>query len=387
MKKLIQSFFLALFLALTGTSAPAQDIYIQIHRNNNIVDVINVLQIDSLTFGELLPPPANVTATLTNNAIQVSWESVVGATNYEVHRSGDNYAYALLTDDIIDTLFTDNSPLNGSNYYKVKARNATFAGMLSEASQAVSYNGESNYGGNGGETFTVTVNGVSFDMIGVEGGTFTMGATAEQESDYDYDERPAHSVSLNNYSIGKYEVTQGLWKAIMGGYPGEAPSPSSGLGDNYPVYNVSWSDATAFIGKLSELTGKNYRLPTEAEWEYAARGGKHSQGYEYSGSYDVSSAAWYDGNSGSCHPVGAKSPNELGIYDMSGNVWEWCYDWYDFYDNSDQSNPQGPTGGAFRVIRGGSWDFSSIHCRVSFRCLSIPTFSFIYLGFRLALSP
>ncbi|MDR1633204.1 MAG: SUMF1/EgtB/PvdO family nonheme iron enzyme [Dysgonamonadaceae bacterium] len=385
MKTLIQSSFLILFLALTGTgtSVSAQDMYIQMHRNGNIINVFNVLQIDSLTFCELLPSPTNVTATLDNNTIQVSWNSVAEATNYEVQRSSDNDAYTLLAEGIAGTSFTDNSPLNGTNYYKVKACNATLAGILSEASQVISYNEEGN---KGGKTFTETVNGVSFDMIGVEGGTFTMGATAEQSSEYDYDERPAHSVTLSNYSIGKYEVTQGLWKAVMGTYPGEAPTSSYGLGDNYPVYNVSWSDATTFIDKLSELTGKNYHLPTEAEWEYAARGGKYSQGYEYNGSNDVNSVAWYDGNSGSSHPVGTKSPNELGIYDMSGNVWEWCYDWYDSYSSSAQTNPQGSSGGSFRVIRGGSWDFGSINCRVSFRCLSTPGIRFIYLGFRLALS-
>jgi formylglycine-generating enzyme required for sulfatase activity len=386
MKKFIRPFFLTLFLSLTGISASAQEMFIQIHRNNNTVNVINVLQIDSLTFGELLPSPGNVMATLSNHAIHISWSSVAGAIDYEVQRSNDNDTYSLLAEGITDTSFTDSSPLIGSNYYKVKARNTTYDGMLSEASPEVSFLGENGSDGNGGETFTEIVNGVSFDMIGVEGGTFTMGTASEPGNDYDYDERPAHSVNLSSYSIGKYEVTQGLWKAVMDTFPDKAPSSSYGLGDDYPVYNVSWSDATAFISKLCELTGKNYHLPTEAEWEYAARGGKNSQGYEYIGSNEVNSVAWYDGNSSSSHPVGTKSPNELGIYDMGGNVWEWCYDRYDFYSDLDQTNPQGPSAGSTRVIRGGSWDFSIIHCRPSFRCLSAPDIRFIYMGFRLALS-
>ena len=162
-----------------------------------------------------------------------------------------------------------------------------------------------------------TVNGVSFEMVRVEGGTFRMGATSEQEAD-DWDrEKPVHSVTLSSYYIGKTEVTQALWKAVMGS------NPSYFKSDNQPVENVSWNDCHEFIRKLNALTGQNFRLPTEAEWEFACRGGNNSRGYKYSGSNNLGSVAWYDGNSGNkTHPVGTKAPNELGIYDMSGNVWE-----------------------------------------------------------------
>ena len=225
------------------------------------------------------------------------------------------------------------------------------------------------------------VAGCTFEMVYVEGGTFTMGATSEQGSDAWDDEKPAHSVTLSGYYIGKYEVTQKLWEAVMGN------NPSYFKGDNLPVEQVSWKDVQKFIRKLNQLTGKSYRLPTEAEWEYAARGGSNSRGYKYSGSNNIGSVAWYDGNSGNTtHAVGTKSPNELGIYDMSGNVWEWCQDWYssNYYSNSPQRNPQGPTSGSYRVYRGGNWSRSAKSCRVSTRDIN-PVFRYYGLGFRLAL--
>ena len=195
----------------------------------------------------------------------------------------------------------------------------------------------------GGKTKTYTVNGVSFKMIGVQGGTFQMG---EDGSDV----IPVHSVTLSSYSIGETEVTQALWKAVMG------DNPSYSSGDNLPVENVNWHECQTFITKLNQLTGKTFRLPTEAEWEFAARGGTKSQGYTYSGSNTVGDVAWYDGNSSAkTHEVATKSPNELGIYDMSGNVQEWCQDWYDSYSSSAQTNPTGPDSGFYRVRRGGSW--------------------------------
>ena len=217
-------------------------------------------------------------------------------------------------------------------------------------------------------------------MVYVSGGTFTMGATSEQGSDaYDW-EKPAHSVTLSGYYIGKYEVTQELWEAVMGS------NPSHFKGDNLPVEMVSWDDVQEFLRKLNAMTGKRYRLPTEAEWEFAARGGNSSRGYKYSGSNSLGSVAWYDDNSGSRpHAVGTKSPNELGIYDMSGIVWEWCQDWYGGYSSSSQRNPKGPNSGSGRVIRGGSWDNDARNCRVSRRSFSTPGFRDYSLGFRLAL--
>lgn len=202
-------------------------------------------------------------------------------------------------------------------------------------------------------------------MMYVKGGTFTMGATSEQGSDADSDEKPTHRVTLSNFYIGKYEVTQALWKAVMGN------NPSNWKGDNLPVETVSWYDCQTFIRKLNALTGKNFRLPTEAEWEFAARGGNNSRGYKYAGSNNIGDVAWYDGNSGSkTHTVGAvgtKSPNELGIYDMSGNVWEWCQNWFGSYSSASQTNPAGASSGSDRVLRGGSWDSYAGYCRSSNR--------------------
>jgi len=223
------------------------------------------------------------------------------------------------------------------------------------------------------------VNGVEYPMAFVSGGSFDMGATSEQGSDADSDEQPVHRVSLSSYRIGKYEVTQELWEAVMGS------NPSYFKGARHPVEQVFWNDCQRFINKLNELTGQNFRLPTEAEWEFAARGGNSSLGYKYSGSNNIDNVAWYNGNSGNTtHNVGTKSPNELGIYDMSGNVWEWCSDWYGEYSSASQTNPKGPGSGSDRVNRGGSWYYFAGYGRVSFRNYRTPDFR-SYLGFRLCL--
>ena len=231
------------------------------------------------------------------------------------------------------------------------------------------------------ENKTYIVNGVSFDMVAVVGGTFTMGATSEQVSDAYSDEKPTHKVTLSDYMIGKTEVTQELWQAVMGS------NPSSFKGDNLPVEQVSWNDCQEFIEKLNSLTGLQFRLPTEAEWEYAARGGNKSKGYKYSGSNDIGIVAWYSGNSSpQTHIVATKSANELGLYDMSGNVFEWCSDWYGSYSSDSQTNPNGPLNGNSRVVRGGTWDSSMGSCRVSYRGYFIPSNRVSYLGLRLALA-
>ena len=233
-----------------------------------------------------------------------------------------------------------------------------------------------------GNTITIPVkDGISIDMVRVEAGTFTMGATPEMENPWDY-EKPAHQVTLtNDYYIGKYEVTQALWQAVMNS------NPSNFKGENLPLEYVSWDDCQEFISKLNRITGKKFRLPTEAEWEYAARGGKKSKGYQYSGSNNISDVAWYEDNSGSkTHTVGSKQANELGIYDMSGNVWEWCQDWYGKYSSSSQINPTGATSGSRRVRRGGSLYNAAGDCRSSYRIISTPDFRYDHLGFRLVLS-
>lgn len=201
-------------------------------------------------------------------------------------------------------------------------------------------------------TRTYTVNGVSFTMIAVEGGTFTMGSSDSDSDAYD-DEKPAHQVTLSDYAIGETEVTQALWQAVMGS------NPSNFTGNlQRPVECVSWNDCQTFITKLNELTGATFRLPTEAEWEYAARGGNASEGYKYSGSNVIRDVAWYwDNSDDGTKAVKTKQPNELGIYDMSGNVWEWCADWYNssYYSSSSTNNPEGPSSGSDRVLRGGGW--------------------------------
>lgn len=230
-------------------------------------------------------------------------------------------------------------------------------------------------------SISVTVNGVTFRMVKVDGGTFQMGATSEQGSDIAENELPVHKVTLSDYYIGETEVTQELWLAVMG----SNPSYFSGL-NTLPVENVSWEDCKTFTTKLYQLTGKWFRLPTEAEWEYAARGGNKSKGYKYCGSNDINTVAWYSHNSGSkTHNVGTKSPNELGIYDMSGNVWEKCQDWWDYYSGSAQTNPTGPSYGHSRVRRGGGWGNGDWGCRVPNRGYDYTTDASEYVGLRLAL--
>ena len=244
------------------------------------------------------------------------------------------------------------------------------------------------------QTETFTVKGVSFKMIKVDGGTFTMGATSEQGSDAQSNEKPAHQVMLSDYCIGETEVTQELWLAVMGTNPSQFTA-AGGYYDNLqrPVEKVSWNDCQTFISKLNSLTGKNFRLPTEAEWEFAARGGNKSKGYKYAGSNVIDDVAWYYSNAAAMgstsfeygtHSVATKDPNELGLYDMSGNVREWVNDWYGDYANA-QVNPTGPATGSYRVNRGGGWSYSATRCRVSYRYYNTPTGASSLLGLRLAL--
>ena len=236
-------------------------------------------------------------------------------------------------------------------------------------------------------------------MVLVEGDTFMMGQLAfELNEDGEQvsnplmaprpDEFPSHPVTLSTFFIGKYEVTQKLYTAVMG----EAANPSSVKGENLPVDNLTWEQAQAFIARLNAITGESYRLPTEAEWEYAARGGNRSQGYKYSGSNTIDDVAWYSvnacnvGSSNSnygAHQVGTKAPNEIGLYDMTGNVMEWCSDWYGSYSSSAQTNPTGPTSGSYRVIRGGNWYGDADWCRVSCRDALNPNGYGYIAGFRL----
>ena len=234
----------------------------------------------------------------------------------------------------------------------------------------------------------INVNGVSFKMMKVQGGTFTMGATPEQGTEEPWnDEWPTHEVTVSSFCIGQTEVTQELWQAVMGN------NPSYFTGDpKRPVEMVSWDECQQFITTLNQLTGMNFRMPTEAEWEYAARGGNRSEGYKYAGSNDINETAWWDDNAGDgvgesspdygTHPVALKKANELGLYDMSGNVWEWCQDWYGPYSQEAQINPTGPETGTEHLYRGGSWINYARNCRVSCRFHWV-TNGVNYVGLRL----
>ena len=213
------------------------------------------------------------------------------------------------------------------------------------------------------------------NMVYVSGGTFIMGG------DDSSDQMPTHSVTLSSYYICKYEVTQALWRAVMGS------NPSNFKGDNLPVENVSWYDCQTFINRLNSYTGRNFRLPTEAEWEFAARGGNYSRHNKYSGSNYISDVGWYDDNSGNrSFPVGTKQANELGLFDMSGNVYEWCSDWYGSYSSYSQNDPTGATSGSYRVRRGGGWGNFARGGRLSYRGSCAPDGRSSNLGLRLVLS-
>lgn len=231
---------------------------------------------------------------------------------------------------------------------------------------------------------TFTVKRQTFTMIYVEGGTFTMGTTSQ----YGIDVRDAHCITLSDYYIGQYEVTQGLWQAVMENNPANFKQ-----GNLYPVERVSWEDCQLFISKLNtllavQLGGKRFALPTEAQWEYAARGGKKTQNYKYAGGNDLSNVAWYAGNANyTTHAVGQKAPNELGLYDMSGNVWEWCLDWYGGHSIVAQATPYSSDDKVARVERGGSYNYYSGACSILFRSGHIPSFRMDELGLRLVLVP
>ena len=227
-----------------------------------------------------------------------------------------------------------------------------------------------------------------FDMIPVEGGAFDMG---DEHGDLPEYCRPVHTVTISDFYIGKYPVTQAVWKAVMNG-----DNPSGFQEDDRPVEQVSWDDVTKnFLPALRRLTGLDYRLPTEAEWEYAARGGKYNaEGYKYAGSDRLKDVGWFSENSGrETKPVGQKQPNQLGLYDMSGNVWEWCEDWYggaEYYEKCGKAgivtDPKGPEKGSLRVYRGGSWDLDVRSCRAASRNRDAPGYRHYFIGFRLALS-
>ncbi len=243
------------------------------------------------------------------------------------------------------------------------------------------------------QDFTETAWDINMKMIWVEGGDFLMGCTSEQ-SDCSSDEQNVRRVTVDGFYIGMLEVTQSQWEKVVGTsiYQQKSKADASstyGVGPDYPMYYVSWDEAMEFCRLLSNKTGRTYTLPTEAQWEYAARGGNKNEGAKYAGSNMIDAVAWYTDNSGSStHIVGSKRANALGIYDMSGNVWEWCKDWYaNSYVSYDTNNPVGPSSGSSRVNRGGSWNYSASNCRVAYRNGNSPGYRTYNLGFRVVLLP
>ncbi len=301
------------------------------------------------------------------NSNYLAWKTVPEAMSYNIYRSSDNSNFTLLKSGVaqisqkFNQSFIDDAPLVGDNYYKVSAaiEDLTVESELT-ASQYAYY----------APTESFTVNGVTFEMILVEGGTYKMGSDNDNSN-----EMPAHDETVATFYIGKSEVTQELWQAVMDSNPSSYKSET-----NLPVNNVSWNNCQTFISKLNSLTGKQFRLPTEPEWEYAARGGNKSQGYRWSGSNIPTEVCWYNALSGNqIHPVGSFNSNELGIFDMSGNVSEWTSDWYG-------NNYYVPRGQQYRVLRGGAYNSNPTDCRVSARGYNSPTYPNIAQGLRLALT-
>ena len=244
------------------------------------------------------------------------------------------------------------------------------------------------------QDFTETAWGINMKMIWVEGGDFLMGCTSEQGGDCDSHEQNVRRVTVDGFYIGTLEVTQSQWEKVVGTsiYQQKSKvggSSTSGVGPDYPMYYVNWDEAMEFCRLLSNKTGRTYTLPTEAQWEYAARGGNKNDGAKYAGSNMIDAVAWYTDNSGSStHIVGSKRANALGIYDMSGNVWEWCKDWFaNSYVSYDTNNPVGPSSGSSRVYRGGGWERSASNCRVALRNANNPGFRGNFVGFRVVCLP
>lgn len=275
----------------------------------------------------------------------------------------------------------------GKDPEKMQAACATLAQkLLGKSTSSRSSFNTSSYNSttlSSGQDFTEDVWGINMKMIWVEGGEFMMGCTSEQGGNCYDDEKNVRRVKVDGFYIGMLEVTQSQWEKVVG------TNPSKWKGSDLPVENVSWDEAMEFCRLLSNKTGKTYTLPTEAQWEYAARGGKKAEGTKYAGSNMIDAVAWYTDNSGSStHPCGTKRANALGIYDMSGNVWEWCKDWYSSsYTSYDTNNPTGPSSGSFRVSRGGSWYSNATCCRVAIRSGSSPGDRNTCLGFRVVLLP
>ena len=366
---------------------PATDIYALAATLYKALSGVTPLAANLLACGDMLEPLPSIVSEVTRNAV----EAAMDLNRHKRPQSIEEFLAKLKGENSCQqvgesllahaTSAAEFGRSQNGELPKVKTATPdseeTVAGVITD-------NEETCIAGNKNKVFTV--NGVNFTMVAVEGGTFEMG---EKKNWYEfYSNNIRHTVTLDNYYIGETLVTQELWQAVMGS------NPSYFTGDlQRPVEQVSYKDCETFINKLNSLLanqlpiGRKFRLPTEAQWEYAARGGNRSRGYQYSGSNNIGDVAWYDGNSGSTtHPVKQKQPNELGLYDMTSNVWEWCYDWYDgnYYSNSPQTNPEGPSSGSYRVLRGGCWISYGRYCRVANRYNDDPDNGYCSSGLRLA---
>ena len=296
--------------------------------------------------------------------------------------------------DAENTNYTSPVDLRKTVTAAVKKMEGINTGNSYQSSYNNNGNGNSYYGNAAsGQNYTENAFGINMKMVYVQGGSYNMGCTGEQGGDCDADEKTVRYVTVSDFYIGQFEITQAQWQAVMGTsvYQQQSKAGGSstyGTGNDYPMYYVSWEEAKEFCRRLSQQTGKTYRLPTEAEWEYAARGGNKTQNTKYAGGYSLDYVGWYTNNSGGkTHAVGTKNANELGIYDMSGNVWEWCEDWYGDYRSYDTDNPTGPSSGSYRVLRGGSWCGNAAYCRVSYRNYGSPGYRLNDNGFRVVCLP
>lgn len=342
------------------------NITVQINQNTDVGTVL-MLPVNPPTV------PADLSAiAVSSSQINLSWTDVTDETGYKIERkAGAGGTYAQIgTAGGNSTSFTDTDVAPSTRYfYRIYATN-----NIGDSDPSIEANADTF--AVAGSTITDSITGMV--LVKVTGGTFTMG---DIFGDGYSDQKPTHQVTVGDFYIGKYEVTQEEWQTVMG----SNPSFFSACGANCPVEQISWNDIQNFISNLNQRGGKNYRLPTEAEWEYAARSGGKSE--KYSGGSDVDVFAWYGNNSGyTTHPVGNKQPNGLGLFDMSGNVWEWVNDWYGSYNSDTQVNPAGPATGTYRVFRGGSWYNDPMGERNSNRNSGFSSDWSGVIGFRLAIS-
>ena len=389
MKTKLITIFAVIVIVLSGVCAQEFDRVLEIHKDGVVIFKYNINDVDSVIFNKEYKylvsstvVPANAGLVTINGKEDALYVTVGDTVEFlAIESSAYQFKNWSVTGEVVSTSRDYNAPVSADlNIVATFEERTTPIPNIIDPIESLTND----------------------ELVYVEGGSYTMGATDEQGWDANFDEKPTRKVNLSSFYMGKYEVTQQLWEYVMSysGYAADGtimsaystdawldkkPSSTFGAGDYFPTYYVSYDDiVNIFLPRLNKITGDNYRLPTEAEWEYAARGGCNSQAYKYSGSNTVGDVAWYSENSNSkSHQVGIKQPNELGIYDMSGNVWEWCSDWYADYTSSEETNPTGADSGSYRVFRGGYWGLSARDCRVSIRSSANPTNRNNSVGFRL----